>query len=462
MKAVPDPRRATLIAVSLASALLLLCRSASAVPTMAPLPEFVATEGAEYVAVLHLDDVVEDREAPDDTLIWHVPAGTALDVTLTHDRHLVVRPPDTDWCGVEAIPIAVCNPAGACATQTLSFRVEPVPDAPIIDWIPSRVIGAAAAFAPLDLRQFEFDPDGDADLTWAASGGTWLIPSVVDGVLTVERRDPAWRGTEELELCLTDSTGRSVSRGLSCTVTAGTPVTLTFIPNRPILIERGETRVLIDGLLNDVVSLSVRDKERLARAEAPFDEIDLALATHEHYDHVTPRVVVEHLTHSSSTVFASLIETVDLLEDVPGYDGVADRVVAIPFTEGAGADLDVDGIHVTAFSVRHTGAGDNLAFLIDVGGVRILALGDAAFDFTPAELIAAYGWPGRDVDVALVPSRWVELFGGALVTVGIAPRFVVTGPLRECPPLLEVQEGARVPVVVCSSGETWIVPPRKP
>ncbi len=137
MKAVPDPRRATLIVVSLASALLLLCRSASAVPTMAPLPEFVATEGSEYVAVLHLDDVVGDPEAADDALTWHVPGGTALDVTLTRDRHLVVRPPDADWFGVEAIPIAVCNPAGACATQTLSFRVEPVPDAPIIDWIPS-------------------------------------------------------------------------------------------------------------------------------------------------------------------------------------------------------------------------------------------------------------------------------------------------------------------------------------
>ncbi len=245
-------------------------------------------------------------------------------------------------------------------------------------------------------------------------------------------------------------------------MTGGTPVTLTFVPNRPVLIERGETRVLIDGLLNDVVLLSARDKERLARAEAPFDGIDLALATHEHYDHVTPGVVVEHLAHSPCTLFASLTETVDLLKCVPGYDGIADRVVAIPFTEGAGADLDIDGIHVTAFSVRHSGAGDNLAFLIDVGGVRILALGDAAFDFTPAELIAAYGWPGLDIDVALVPARWVELFGGALLTVGIAPRFVVTGPLRECPPRFDVQEGARVPVVVCDPGETWIVPPRDP
>ncbi|MCX6100251.1 MAG: hypothetical protein NTV92_02275 [Candidatus Bipolaricaulota bacterium] len=283
---------------------------------MAPLPQFVATEGAEYVAVLRLDDVVEDPEAPDDTLIWHVPAGTALDVTLTRDRHLVVRPPDTDWCGVEAIALTVCNPAGACTTQTVSFRVEPVPDAPIIDWIPSRVIGEAAAFAPLDLRRFGFDPDGDADLTWAVSGGMWLTPSLVDGVLTVERRDLAWRGTEELELCLTDSTGRSASRGLSCAVTDGTPVTLTFIPSRPILIERGNTRVLIDGLLNDVVSLSVRDEDRLTRAEAPFDGIDLALATHEHYDHVTPGVVVEHLAHSPCTLFASLTETVDLLARV--------------------------------------------------------------------------------------------------------------------------------------------------
>jgi len=98
--------------------------------------------------------------------------------------------------GGEALTLTVCNPLGECATQTVSFRVEASPDDPIIDWIPGQVVGGSAGFRPLDLRCFGWDPDGDAALTWSASDGAALTVSIVDGVLHVAPRDPAWRGTE--------------------------------------------------------------------------------------------------------------------------------------------------------------------------------------------------------------------------------------------------------------------------
>jgi hypothetical protein len=118
------------------------------------------------------------------------------------------------------------------------------------------------------------------------------------------------------------------------------------------------------------------------------------------------------------------------------------------------------GVHVTAFPVRHGGEGVNLAFLIELGGAKILVLGDASFDFTPAELVAAYGWPNLSIDVAIVSPLWVEGFDGTLVTQGITPRFVVSGPLLRCPPFATVQEGSPIPVFVCERVETWILPPR--
>jgi hypothetical protein len=117
------------------------------------------------------------------------------------------------------LTLTVCNPLGECATQTVSFRVEAVPDDPIIDWIPAQVVGRSASFRPLDLRCFGWDPDGDAALTWSASDGAALTVSVVGGVLQVV-------------FSLADATGRTASRTLSYTVTDGVPVSLTFVQGR--------------------------------------------------------------------------------------------------------------------------------------------------------------------------------------------------------------------------------------
>lgn len=121
--------------------------------------------------------------------------------------------------GGEALTLTVCNPLGECATQTVSFRVEAVPDDPIIDWVPAQVAERSAAFRPLDLRCFGWDPDGDAALTWSVSDGAAPTVSVVGGVLQVV-------------LSLADSTGRTASRALSYTVTDGVPVSLTFVQGR--------------------------------------------------------------------------------------------------------------------------------------------------------------------------------------------------------------------------------------
>ncbi|MDD5647039.1 MAG: MBL fold metallo-hydrolase [Candidatus Bipolaricaulis sp.] len=435
-----------------------------AAPMVTPFPEYVADEGALYVAAIRLDEWVEDALYADEDLAWSFPAGTALRLALTPDRHLVVRPPNPDWQGLETIALTVCNPAGACATATASFRVENTPDAPVIEWIPDQVTSEGTAFAPLDLGPYGWDPDGD-DVVWEARGGPVLTAAVVDGVLHVQAPG-GWSGREDVRLELRDPSGRRATRSVGCVVSAEElPVVITALGVEGIVIECGDVKVLIDALVRDALPLTSSERERLQRAAPPYDGVTLALTTHPHYDHFDAGYAAQFLTHASSAVFVSVGETVDALRRERGWSAIADRVLEIAFSPGTRTELDLAGVRVTAFHLEHTGPGGlpNLAYLIDVGGVRILHLGDATETWPAADLIAWFGWPSLGIDVLLGSLRWVAASPDtSLLARAVAPRYVIPihfGGL--CPPSqMSYTLGDATLTLLCAKGASWIVPPR--
>ncbi len=431
-------------------------------PILTPFPDLVAPEGAIYAGFLVLDEWVADSGASDNDLVWAVSGGGGLDLRLTPERHLVVQPPNADWFGKAELYLTVCNSTGDCAAQTLSLRIENVPDDPVIERIPPQVVDIAEPFAPLDLALFGWDPDGNVDLAWSVESEAPLAGEVVDTVLTVTQpADGTWLGTADVVVTLRDSTGRSATREVAYTASEH-PVTLTFVGNEGFLIACGDTKILVDGLVDEGVFLTPNERARLRGAVTPFDGIDLALATHAHYDHFDVPTAAEFLTSSPETVLISLDESIDRLRPRPEFDALSARGIGIPFQAGSRSEFDVAGLRVTAFGITHGFGRSNLAFLIEIGGMRILHLGDAAADLTAEELVAQFAWPSLDIDVALVPYWW--LFDTALVdrvAVGIAPRYAIPMHFqRSCPSLLGIETGDVVPIALCREFETWIVPPR--
>ncbi|MGD9676194.1 MAG: MBL fold metallo-hydrolase, partial [Candidatus Bipolaricaulia bacterium] len=396
-----------------------------AAPVVTPFPEFVAEEGALYVAAIRLDEWVEDASCAVEDLVWSFPAGTALRLALTPDRHLVVRPPNADWQGLETIALTVCNPAGACATATVVFRVENTPDAPVIEWIPDRVTSEGTPFAPLDLGPYGWDPDGD-DVVWEVRGGSVLTAKVVDGVLRI-RAPEGWSGREDVELELRDPSGRRAARSVGCTVSGEEPpVVITALGIEGILIECGGVKILIDALVRDALPLTGSERERLQRAAPPYDAVTVALTTHPHYDHFDAGYAAQFLTHARSAVFVSVGEAVDALRRESAWGAIADRVVEIAFSPSTRTELDLTGVRVTALHLEHTGPGGlpNLAYLVDIGGVRILHLGDATETRSAADLVAAFGWPSLEIDVLLGSLRWVAAAPDTwLIARAAAPRY---------------------------------------
>ncbi len=450
------------IAIGLAAALL-LAASGLAAPVVTPFPEYVADEGSMYVAVIPLDEWVEDPTTPDESLVWSYPRGTALRLGLTPDRHLVVRPPNADWQGAETIALTVCNSAGECASQDVSFRVENTPDNPVIEWIPDRVSGAGKPFPDVDLRYFGWDPDGD-ELAWSVRGGAEVTAVVADGVLHVEAPD-GWIGRDPITLDLTDSTGRTTSRAVDCVVAKGAPVAITSLGVEGILIECGATRILIDALVRSALPLSASERERLQGAAPPYDSVSLALVTHPHYDHFDAGYATQFLLHSPGTQLVGLPGTVDALRQEAGWNDVAARVVLISFSPGERTEMQFGDVRVTAIHLEHSGLGNvpNLGYLIDVGGTRILHLGDATDSLPAAALVAAFGWPALGIDVLLASGRWVT--GGAeesLAAEAVAPRFAIPIHFPGLCPLSRswYDVGDATLVLLCAKGSSWIVPQR--
>lgn len=436
----------------------------AAAPVLRPIPEIVASEGTPYVGLLLLDDWVADAEAADAELSWGVAGGGELRVRLTAERHLVIQPPSVDWFGRAELVLTVCNPAGVCATQTLSARVENVPDSPVIERIPSQVADTAEPFVPLDLDLFGWDPDGREGLTWSVAAPDPLQAVLEGSVLTITRPMPAdsgpWIGTAEVCVTLEDSDGRAATRAIPFVV-EDHPVIVTFIGNEGFLIESGGIRILIDALVNEGIFLTANERERLRGALYPFDEIDLALATHTHYDHFDPATVAAFLAASPRTVFISLDESIDKLRSIASLDVCSGRLVGIPFREGEKSGHDIGGVHVMAYSVTHGAGRSNLAFLVEIGGMRVLHLGDASADVSPEALAAQFGWASLGIDVALVPYWWLlDTSRADRVTTAIAPRFVIPMHFQGACPSLEGIETAAVALNLCREFETWIVPPR--
>jgi L-ascorbate metabolism protein UlaG (beta-lactamase superfamily) len=106
----------------------------------------------------------------------------------------------------------------------------------------------------------------------------------------------------------------------------------------------------------------------------------------------------------------------------------------------------------------------NLAFLVEIGGTRVLHLGDAsAIDYSAADLLRIFGGAPLRVDVLLASTGWLASPESvSLVATAVAPRFAIPMHLPgACPTFYQYRLGSETSVVkLCTRGETWIVPAR--
>lgn len=235
--------------------------------------------------------------------------------------------------------------------------------------------------------------------------------------------------------------------------------TVTSVGISGFLIGVGAKKVLIDGL-SEFTPPAV--EQRLLAGGAPFDGIDLVLATHSHGDHFKAASVRRFMQDHPKAAF---IAPQDAADQVPGFPG---RVFPVQANEGKRTPLEVNGIRIEAMPLSHgtpppgvTGI-VNLGYLVTIGNVTFFHTGDIDPSQLTPELLRALGLPAERIDFAFVPGFLLAMpEPPPFVTEGIRPRVLIASHLP--PPGQEPLDAAAIrrnfptAVLLKSEMDTWTI-----
>ena len=125
----------------------------------------------EQFKQIKLDEFVNDPDNKPSELKWTVSGNKLLKAEISPSRVLTVTAPDKYfWCAPETMVLEVKDPEGASTSQTVTFEITSVNDAPVLKDIPDQKIKEKGQFKEIDLNKFVKDPDHKPEqLTWTAT-----------------------------------------------------------------------------------------------------------------------------------------------------------------------------------------------------------------------------------------------------------------------------------------------------
>lgn len=181
---------------------------------------------------------------------------------------------------------------------------------------------------------------------------------------------------------------------------------VTYLANEGFMVAGGGHKVLLDALfgkgLRHYAAVSPAQRELLEQARAPYADVDAVFATHFHDDHFNAESVLSHLTHNPQAFFFSTNQAADKLRATGKFEPVKSRVMAALPKEGERLRHRHRGIDVQLLNIHHgrTRPTENLGFILELGGKRILHIGDSEAE---PSVFQKYEVAKERIDVAFLP-----------------------------------------------------------
>jgi L-ascorbate metabolism protein UlaG (beta-lactamase superfamily) len=219
------------------------------------------------------------------------------------------------------------------------------------------------------------------------------------------------------------SISRAAASSLLCLLCGAlqADITITQLANEGVIIEGGQSRIMIDGMVVERYSVygglpaaAIPDFEA---ASGAFADIDLALVSHRHHDHNQPRFACAFMQASGETRLETSAQVLGLMrEKCRKFVTTSPRLRQIDPRYDAHHVITLPDARVTVFPLSHGTRKyariQNYGHLVEIGGTAVLHIGDAAMD--PADFERA-GLGGKRLDVALIPFWFFQPGPGAAV-----------------------------------------------
>lgn len=184
---------------------------------------------------------------------------------------------------------------------------------------------------------------------------------------------------------------------------------LMYLCNEGFLVRVGEHELLIDAFVSQpyagYTAVPYELRAAMLRGKPPFDGVELALTSHFHADHFQPNAAADFLRAHPETKFFSAPQVIEALQTKLEAEAAAGRVTALLPEAQQKLEASEKETRVELLRLPHSG-GDitasvqNLGHLVEIGGARVLHLGDAdSYDAA----VDHYDLEQREIDVALVP-----------------------------------------------------------
>jgi L-ascorbate metabolism protein UlaG (beta-lactamase superfamily) len=189
----------------------------------------------------------------------------------------------------------------------------------------------------------------------------------------------------------------------------GSSVTVRYIANEGVLIASGDKQILIDGLHREYKPAYLFPPPEmqavLENARPPYDKIDLLLVSHVHLDHFHPESIGQYLKSNARSIFASSGQAVgEIAKNFADHEKVRSQIKPVTHEWKRSTEMNQDGVRIKFLGLRHSGERfkdiQNLGHLIEIGGKKLLHIGDA--DMT-AENFSTFDLAKEKIDVAFIP-----------------------------------------------------------
>jgi L-ascorbate metabolism protein UlaG (beta-lactamase superfamily) len=229
-----------------------------------------------------------------------------------------------------------------------------------------------------------------------------------------------------------DPTRRMV--GGSGIVASENQVQVMYLANEGFLLRSGNFSILIDAFIKEAhdghEALPKKSLRQLQSGKKPFNGFIFALVSHAHPDHFDPRVMARFLgANKKAALMTSPDVATRVAEVAQDISLIEQQVKYIRCVPGVPKSLDRGPMNMGVEFMLLPHAGDesgevvNYGHLVNVGGFKLLHMGDAA----PSKAaFAPFDLGSKEIDIAFVP-YWFFMSeeGIDIIDSVIKPRYTV-------------------------------------